>query len=321
MNLAKLIAGSRLYGTNVPDSDTDYRGIYLPTLQDCLLNRVKDTITDETEEDTQSFSLQYFLQLASQGQSIAIEMLSAPDKAVVVSSLAWKRLRAARQRFYTRNMHSFLGYAKSMSGKYSSRIDRLKETEAIITAMERYGRYRVTDRTPGSPRLETIKLAEMWDALPESLNAVKTTNSRNSNADKRAYMVCGRELQATVTIEHAHSVVQTIHNSYGERVRKAKDGQLDWKALMHAFRVAYQALEIVETGDLIYPLKQADYLREMRLGKIDFIKEGLDAKLDDLIQEVQEKMDRSSLPERVDQAWMEAFILDTYREHYSLPPL
>lgn len=312
--LVKLIAGSRLYGTNVPDSDTDFRGVYLPPMRDCLLNRVKNTVTDATEEDTQSFSLQYFLSLASQGQSIAIEMLSAPDKVVVVSSEAWKKLRHERRRFYTRNMHSFLGYAKSMSGKYSSRIDRLKETEAIVDVLWAGGDGFLHGR--GNERLLTI-----WDMLPESLNAVKTINDRNANADKRAYVVCGRELQATVTIGHALQVVRTISDSYGERVRKAKDGALDWKALGHAFRVAYQALEIVETGDLVYPLKQADYLRDMRLGRFDFIKEGLDQRLDDLIQEVQTKMDASSLPDKVDQAWCDQFVLDTYRTEYTLPPL
>ncbi len=314
--LAKLVVGSRLYGTSIEGSDLDMRGIYLPTLRDCLLGTVKDTITDPTEEDTQYFSIQYFLKLAAQGQSMAIEMLSTPDGSIISSSPMWMALRAERNRFYTRNMHSFLGYAKSMSSKYSSRIDRLKETETIIDAMRKYGQYRMVDCTNGSPRLETIKLNEMWDDLPESVNAVKSINERNSNADKRVYVVCGRELQATVTIEHAHSVVQSIYNSYGERVRKAKDGQLDWKALAHAFRVALQANEIVETGDLIFPLKDADYLRQMRLGQIDFISNRLDQKLDDLINEVQIKMDKSSLPDKVDTTWCSEFILEAYRNVY-----
>ncbi len=314
--LAKTLYGSSLYGTRTPESDTDYRGVYLPSCTDCLLNRIKDTITDSTEEDTQLFSLTYFLQLAAQGQSIAIELLAAPDSAIVTTTPTWDYLRANRKRFFTRNMHSFLGYAKSMSGKYSSRIDRLNEIEAILVAMERYPQYRRERQMPfpSSDDLRAIRLSEMWDDLPESVNAIKTTNERNTNADKRAYVVCGRELQATVTIEHAHSVLQTIRNSYGERVRKAKDGLLDWKALAHAYRVTYQALEIVETGDLVYPLSRADYLRDIRLGKIDFFKEGLDAKLDDLINDVQAKMDASDLPDNVDRAWLDQIVLDSYSQ-------
>ena len=42
MNLiVKSIFGSHLYGTNTENSDTDYKGIYLPSKNDCYLNNVK----------------------------------------------------------------------------------------------------------------------------------------------------------------------------------------------------------------------------------------------------------------------------------------
>lgn len=300
--LAKVVYGSKLYGTDVPESDQDYRGIYLPTLDDCILGTVKDTITIPEEEDTQYFSLQYFLNLAAQGQSIAIEMLSAPQSAVVISSPVWEMLQAERKRFYTKNMKAFLGYAKSQSSKYSSRIDRLNEAEAIQKAF----------RQPWKKSIEDIRLGDIWYALPESTNAIKTTNERNQNDDKRVYQVCGRELQATVTVAHAARVVQNIIESYGERVRKAKDGDLDWKAFAHAFRVASQAYLIVKFGNLAYPLYNAEYLRDLRLGKYNFLEEKLDEKLDILIEEVQTLLDQSNLPDGVDQKWLNQIIIDCY---------
>lgn len=308
--LAKLQYGSSLYGTRIPTSDLDYRGVFLPTLRDCLLGTVKDTINDPTEEDTQLFSLPYFLRLASQGQSIAIEMLAAPDHMHVISSPAWDRLRAERKRFYTRNMHSFLGFAKSQAVKYSSRAERLSEIEAILYVIDAM-----------HPDAFDLRLSQIWFALPESPNAKKTVNERNSNADKRAYVVCGREIQATATVEHAYKTIKAIGDEFGQRVRNAKDGLIDWKSLAHAFRVALQAREIVTTGDLKYPLADAEYLRDMRLGKVDFLSNKLDERLDTLINEVQALMDASSLPDRVDSAWTDQFVLDTYREHYTLPPL
>lgn len=300
--LVKLIYGSRLYGTSVPESDLDHRGVYLPTRADCLLNRIKDTITDPSERDTQSYSLQYYLNLARQGQSIAIEMLAAPPEMIVVESAVWRTLRANRKRFYTKNMHAFLGFAKSMASKYSVRIERLNEVEAILEAF--HPLMGMSD--------EGRRLGAMWDTLPESTNAAKSTNERASNADKRTYVVCGREIQATVTISHAYEVIKGIRDSYGERVRRAKDGQIEWKALAHAFRVALQAREIVQTGDLRYPLADAPYLRDMRLGRIDFLKAGLDAKLDDLISDVQVKMDASALPDSVDGDWCDQLIMEAY---------
>jgi len=305
-SLAKVITGSRLYGTATAESDTDYRGIYLPTKAECLLGRVRDTIEDKSEEDTTYYSLQTFLRLASEGQSVAIEMLAAPPECVVASSPVWERLRTTRHLFFTRNMYAFLGYAKSMAGKYSTRADRLAETEAILKLF--------TDGLYRPDQLDSVRLSALWDHLPISLNAVKTTNDRSSAADKRAYQVCGREIQATVTVAHAYSVIKGIHDSYGERVRAAKEGRIDWKAFMHAFRVALQAKEIVETGDLCFPLRDAAWLRDVRMGRLDFMAEGLDKRLDDLIAEVQAKLDASSLPAKVDGAAVDALLLAAYDE-------
>jgi len=297
--LAKVTFGSKLYGTSVPTSDDDFRAVYLPTIQSLALQRAKDAWEDKTEDDTSVFSLQHFCRLASEGQSIAIELLSAPDSAVKITSPIWETLRANRKRFYTKNMHSFLGYAKTMAGKYSARIDRLNETEAVMAVMQGY-------------RGEGVRLGDMWDHLPESLNAQKGVNDRSSGPDHRVYRICGRELQATVTIAHALTVVSTIHASYGERVRKAKDGEIDWKSVGHAFRAALQCREIVETGDLRFPLKDAEWLRDLRMGKFNFLECGLDRKLDDLIAEVQGKMEKSDLPDKADPIWVDSLILSAY---------
>jgi len=301
MNIvSKIIFGSRLYGTYIEKtSDWDFRGVFLSTKEDCYLNRIKNSWNDLGEEDTQYWSLHYFLELASQGQSAAIELLCAPSNYWHVSSDIWSDLHYNRKRFFSKNMHSFIGYAKSMSQKYSSRIDRLNETEAIFKVLNQWD--------------DKDRLSDIWNELPESLNAVKSVNERNKNADKRSYVVCGRELQATVTVSHAKDVVGRIHSSYGERVKNAKEGNIDWKALSHAFRACYQVREIALTSDLKFPLKNANYLRDMRLGKINFLENGLDKKLDELIEETQVLIDKSNLPDKIDGLWVDNFVLDIYR--------
>lgn len=309
--LAKILYGSHLYGTSVPESDTDYRYVVLPELNDCLLDRVKHSYPNPGDEDGHVFSLQEFCKLACDGQSVALEMLHAPDHCVLETSPYWSKLRVNARRFHTKRMTSFVGFAKTMAGKYSSRVDRMRETEAVLTAMVPEA---VHTRESLEPKLWTI-----WDRLPESTNARKTTNERNSGAEKRVYQVCGRELQATVTIQHAYSVVRAIHDSYGERVRAVSEGRIEWKALAHAFRAALQAREILQTGNLVFPLKDADWLRSLRLGQIDFAAEGLDKRLDDLIAEVQGLMDVSALPEKADRAFCDELILEAYACYHQTP--
>ncbi len=307
--LAKVQYGSKLYGTDIATSDNDYRAIYLPSLSDCVTGKIKDAWEDKSEEDTSYFSLQHFIRIATEGQSLALEMLSAPLSKTVASSNVWEFLTRSKEKFYTKNMHSFLGYSKTMASKYSARIERLTGTEDVLNALiKANGLFPTLDNTQ--------RLSDAWDFLPTSLYAEKGVNERASGMDKRIYKVCGRDLQANVTIPYAISVVQMIYNSYGERVRNAKEGIIEWKSLSHAFRAAYQCLEIVETGDLKFPLKRADWLRDLRLGKIDFFKNELDKKLDDLIIEVQEKLDVSGLPDKCDPEFGHEVIRRAYDEYY-----
>lgn len=306
--LAKIIAGSKLYGTSIPTSDNDFRSIYLPTINECVLLKAKDVIEDKSEEDTSIFSLQKFLRMCQEGQSIAIEILCAGPEHRISTSPFFEYIHDNRKLFFSKNMNSFIGYARNQSSKYTSRVDRLNEAEAIVKYLSE-NEYK--EQHVSFPK-QANRLSDIWDGLPVSPNATKGENPQNKNTDKRAYFVCGRELQATITTTHAIDVIKQIVNTYGERVKKAKSADLDYKALMHAFRAGYQVKQIMETNDLKFPLPEADYLRDMRSGKINFVDNHLDEKLDDLMIEVQGLIDKSSLPERVDKKVVDEIILKAY---------
>src|SRR6266849_2934641 len=44
--------GSHLYGTATPQSDLDYKAVYLPEAADILLQRVRNTVTTSREKAT-----------------------------------------------------------------------------------------------------------------------------------------------------------------------------------------------------------------------------------------------------------------------------
>ena len=68
--------GSHLYGTNTPDSDTDYKGIYLPTAKEIVLGTYKKTISisrnkadkernTKDDVDNEFFSLDRYLRTSN----------------------------------------------------------------------------------------------------------------------------------------------------------------------------------------------------------------------------------------------------------------
>jgi hypothetical protein len=85
--------GSHLYGTDTPLSDLDLKGVYMPPARDILLQRVKPVISVNPPKpagqrnapgdvDREYFSLQRYLGLLAEGQTMALDMLFAPESAM-----------------------------------------------------------------------------------------------------------------------------------------------------------------------------------------------------------------------------------------------
>src|ERR1700720_4143670 len=104
--IVKMRFGSHLYGTDTPQSDLDLKGVYLPEACDILLQRVKATVTSNRvralEEknfagdiDSEIYSLQRYLDLLAEGQTVALDMLFAPDALMTISpSPLWREIQA-----------------------------------------------------------------------------------------------------------------------------------------------------------------------------------------------------------------------------------
>lgn len=299
--LFKTRYGSTLYGTSIPSSDEDIRAVYLPPIQDCILQKVSRAFEGKESEDHTTFSLQYFGKLLNEGQNIAIEMICAPDSMVLETSDIFEYIRKSRKYFFSKNMHSFCSFARNMVSKYSVRVDRLNETEEALKVITSY-----------LDSISILKLGQIWDLLPTGQYLEKKINDRNTNTDNRIYMVCGRQIQATVPIRIAYEVISGLKANYGERVLKAQSNDFDYKAINHSFRVLYQVKEIVETKDLVFPLQNANWLRDVRLGKYHFINDGLQEKLDSLLSETEKLVAESDLPDKPNQDLLNNIILNAY---------
>jgi predicted nucleotidyltransferase len=82
--VVEMIFGSHLYGTATENSDMDYKGVFLPSKRDLFLNRVSKSVNRNTKTDnngkntandidSEFYSLHYFIELACQGQTAAME--------------------------------------------------------------------------------------------------------------------------------------------------------------------------------------------------------------------------------------------------------
>lgn len=307
-----MIFGSQLYGTNTPESDQDFKGVFLPSKEQILLGKIPKNMShsskkDSTEKnspddiDFEEYSLHYFIHLACEGETVALDMLHAPDNMILESSPIWYQIVSRRQRFYTKNLKAFVGYARRQASKYGIKGSRLNDAKRVLEFLDNY-MFSEFEYNP-NPRISSI-----WEVLPTGEHIIKYPPNENNI---RYYEVCGRKIGETELITNARVVVINFINKYGERAKQAANNEgIDWKAISHAFRAAFQVKQILTEGTITFPLKEAKLLLDIKQGKLDY-QTVVAPELELLIEEVEMLSAKSSLPDKVDRAYWDKFIIDT----------
>lgn len=126
--IVKHYAGSIAYGTNLPTSDIDFRGIFHA---DPVNSRTPffpvTECKDHTEEDTKLYELTNFLQLCVDCNPNIIETLHVDMSDVVVTSPAYQMLRDNRQQLLSRKV------AFTTSGYAMAQLKRIKGHDKWLT--------------------------------------------------------------------------------------------------------------------------------------------------------------------------------------------
>lgn len=302
--IVKIKFGSHLYGTTTSDSDVDYKGVFMPSKKEVLLGCIQkshshSTGNDESKNtkndiDVEMYSFHYFIKLACDGQTVAMDMLHAPEDMILQSSNIWKAIIKNRHKFYTKNLKSFIDYARRQASKYGIKGSRIKAALQVLGLLKK--------EDPSK------KMRKIWDKLPRIEHCYDIAPDPNG---MRQYQVCGKSFQESAKIGYVIPILEKFYNDYGQRARLAAENKnIDWKAISHALRAAYQTKEILTENNLIFPLKMAPFLMKVKQGKLDYLTE-VGPVLESLMEEVEELSLRSTLPETVDRKFWDQFICDT----------
>lgn len=305
--IVKMEFGSHLYGTVTEDSDQDYKGVFLPTKEQVFLGRIPKSCNETTKKgnidknlptdiDTEIYSLHYFIELACQGQTVALDMLHAPDSMILESSIIWNMITTNKEKFYTKDLKAFVGYARRQAAKYGikgSRLNAARDVVAFLKSAE-----------------EGSKLSELWDFLPKGEHIHFLEKKKEAN-DLRTYQVVGKRFQETARVGYVLPILERFYNEYGKRAQQAAQNfGIDWKAISHAFRAAYQTREILTQQTITFPLKDAPFLKQVKKGELDYLTQVVPV-LEELMDEVEQLSEVSTLPQKVNRKYWDKFIIDT----------
>lgn len=323
MILSKTIHGSKLYGTDTPESDTDYKGIFIPELKDIFLQKAARTLHFDTgskhsknlstDVDFELFSVGKFIDMAIAGETIVIDMLHTPDHLTRESSDVWQYIVNHRHEFYTTNMKSYLGYVRKQASRYGVKGNRLLDLNKVCECIETVYNASVSD-----PEYQkSLKVQDIVEYLPSLEFTGLLTERQTKGGTQTFYFVLGRKYQMTLSFLEFRRLVLEIQKEYGDRARKAQENDgIDWKALSHALRGAYQLEEIYDTGDLQLPLKMKDRIKEVKLGKVPFLE--VQQELEIVCNSVEHKSliaSKNGMRKEVDRDRWERFVFDVYVDY------
>lgn len=310
--------GSHLYGTSTPASDIDLKSVHLPDAESILLQRVKGVITANTKADKgarntaddidrESFVLQKFLGLVAEGQTVALDMLFAPDWALEGEpDPLWRMIQANRHRLLTSKYAAFVGYCRTQANRYGIRGSRVAAARAamefLASAMDDHGTQAKLQVV--APYIEEIT-AEMEHMELED-------RPQQHGQTIRHWSVCNKLMPYTSSIKSAHETMSAVVKEYGHRALAAEKNEgVDWKAVSHAVRIATQAIELLQTGSVVFPRPDAERLVAIKLGKLPY--RDVADEIDALLPAVVAAAEASSLPDKPDLAWIDGVVADAYR--------
>ena len=311
--------GSKLYGTDNPNSDTDYKGIFIPSREDVLLKRdidhftfnsnSKNTKNGKDDIDLQLFSVYKFFNLLKKGETGAMDILFSmfrKDTQLYNDNDFTETVLQNYKKFYNRNLHSFIGYCVGQSKVYNVRGERFNELHLFVE----YFNALVHDR--GEEKLESMfpMIDEIF--LKHNYKYIKyvvADTSRGSGVptEGKYVEVLGKRFLGTVTVKYFAEKITDMEEQFGNRARASAKG-VDFKALSHAVRVINEIEELIDHDFITFPLKNRSYITSIKEGNetLEDVMNYLDVQL----TVVQEKLEQSELPERSDELFIDNLLLE-----------
>lgn len=304
--IAKILVGSRLYGTYDKYSDYDFITIEMPSVESILMCNPLNTQVKVGKDDNRCFDLSTFVKQLAEGQTWAIECLFAPDQNLIYSTPLWNLIRLNFKIFLSKNVSSFVGFAASQARKYTIKGDRYN----AITLVRGWFDNSDSDTTLATLRQDIANL--IVNSI--SCNLVEPGMITISSSPTEEYLeVAGKKIQMSKTVNHARTMLNYLISNYGSRsVEAARNGR-DWKSLSHAVRVCYEARSILADGKIRFPLAQSNLLRDIKSGAVS--KFDVDELLEALIKDVYLFKEASLLPDSIDNTSVEEFLCRILREY------
>lgn len=320
--LVKMMFGSHVYGTSLPTSDKDFKGVFLPDAQELVMQRASKHIRNSTKKDDsrrntaedvddELFSFQTYMELIRQGQTVALDMLFTPTSyycSDVPVSKFWQEIVDNRDKLIHKGTNAFVGYTKAQAAKYGHKGDRLSALNLFMSMAKDWDGHKEM-RAYSSELVTFVQTANSKEA---EIVLIPTPNGSSGEMKDMPHLsLANKKVGYSCTVDYARQVYQLALDKYGHRARLAESNDgIDWKATMHAVRIAAEAKELLLTGRITFPRPEAELLLAIRQGLLPY--KEVEALIDNGLCAIQAAEQCSALPDKPNYPYMDELVSNAH---------
>ena len=343
--LFEAVSGSRAYGTNLPHSDTDLKGVFvLPEARFFGLDYVPQ-VANETNDEV-FYELRRFVELLLKNNPTVLELLGTPADCVVYKHPLFEPFQA-RDFLSKACRQSFAEYAVAQIRKAKGLNKKINYPEpparksvldfCYVTAgagaqpvavwLARRGYAAAQCGLANVPHLTDL-YALFVDAAPEPRHGYRglvrdpetsqdvLLSAVSQGEEPVGYLSFNRNGYSTycrVFREYWEWVEKRNAERYQNTVQHGKN--YDAKNMLHVFRLLQMAEEIALSGELHVRRPNREFLLQIRRGEFDY--ETLVAQAEELVERVDAAFAHSHLPDAPDKALAEQLLLQVRQAFYN----
>ncbi|MCX6216844.1 nucleotidyltransferase domain-containing protein [Spirosoma sp.] len=340
--LFECISGSRAYGTDLPSSDTDIRGVFILPQADLYGLRYVEQVND-AKNDVIFYELRRFVELLAKNNPNILELLCAPADCVLQKNPLFDRLQVS-DFLSKRCRDTFAGYAASQIKKARGLNKKIvnplpKERKSLLHfcyVVVGQKSIPVPDWLSAHNRraeqcgLVSVPHARDMYALyydeTASLGFQGLISHEDATAVSLSSVPVDQESIALLYVNHdGYSSYCKDYREYWDWVDKRNTARYentvehgknyDTKNMMHTFRLLDMALEILQTGQVIVRRPNREELLSIRSGTFDY--DELLAQAEEKLHQIDVAAQASLLPEHPDLSAIEHILVGLRMELYA----
>ncbi|TGE06027.1 DNA polymerase beta superfamily protein [Hymenobacter fodinae] len=345
--LFEAISGSRAYGTHLPHSDTDLKGVFiLPETEFYGLDYVPQVANDTNDEVF--YELRRFVELLVKNNPTVLELLGTPEDCVVYRHPLFAAFRA--EDFLSKLCRlSFAEYAVAQIRKARGLNKKINHPEPpsrksvldfcyvtvgagaqpVATWLARRGYAAIQCGLANVPHLQDL-YALFVDTTPDQrLHYRGLVRDPDTSQDVQLSAIPkGEEPVVYLSFNrNGYSTYCRVYREYKEWEQKRNPERYqntvqhgknyDAKNMLHVFRLLRMAEEIARTGQLHVRRPDRDFLLQIRRGEFEY--DYLLAEAEALVARVEAAFATSALADAPDTTAAEQLLVQTrlawYAEH------